>query len=120
MRNLEVERALGSAERVLMRNMHLLRCILIGKNLYFYDNALINNPIKLRISDDKYLKLLGERIVSLRKTNQITQLELAEKIKTTNTHIRRIERGETNVTISTLRRIAKELGVSIAELVDIK
>lgn len=67
----------------------------------------------------KYLKLLGERIVGLRKKQGLTQVQLAEKLGTEHAQIGRLERGETNSTIVILRRIAKELNVSVSELVDI-
>jgi XRE family aerobic/anaerobic benzoate catabolism transcriptional regulator len=68
----------------------------------------------------KYLKLLGARIVSLRKGQGLTQVQLAEKLGTEHAQIGRLERGETNCTIIILRRIAKELGVSVSVLLDIE
>lgn len=67
----------------------------------------------------KYLKSLGERIVVLRKGLGLTQVQLAERLGTEHAQIGRLERGETNSTIIILRRIAKELGISVSELVDI-
>ena len=67
----------------------------------------------------KYLKSLGERIVGLRKKQGLTQVQLAEKLGTEHAQIGRLERGETNSTIIILRRIAKELGISVSELVDV-
>jgi transcriptional regulator with XRE-family HTH domain len=68
---------------------------------------------------EKYLKSLGERIVSLRKRQGLTQVQLAEKLGTEHAQIGRLERGETNSTIIILRRIAKELGISVSELVNV-
>ena len=67
-----------------------------------------------------YLKLLGARIVSLRKAQGLTQVQLAERLGTEHAQIGRLERGETNSTIIILRRIAKELNISISELVDLE
>ena len=71
------------------------------------------------MNDEVYLRKLGEKIVGLRKTKGITQLELAERLATKNTQIRRIERGTVNSTINMLRKIAKELGISVSKLVNL-
>ena len=71
------------------------------------------------MKDEEYLKRLGERILHVRKEKEITQVELADKLDMWHTQIGRIERGEVNATINMLRKIAKELGVSISELVNI-
>lgn len=70
--------------------------------------------------DEDFLKLVGEHIMVLRKRKGLTQKELADAIEATSVHIGRIERGESNVTILILRKIAIELNVSVSELVDIK
>lgn len=69
------------------------------------------------MTDEKYLKLLGERVFALRNKKGWTQAELAEKLDTQHTAVRRIEKGQVNSTINMLRKIAKELGVSITDLV---
>ena len=73
----------------------------------------------MKKDDEKYLKALGERIIALRKAKEMTQVELAEKLGTQHTMVGRIERGEVNCTINTLRKIAGKLGVSVSELVNI-
>jgi transcriptional regulator with XRE-family HTH domain len=70
--------------------------------------------------EEDFLKLVGEHIMVLRKRKGLTQKELADGIEATSVHIGRIERGESNVTILMLARIAKALNVSLSELVDIK
>jgi putative transcriptional regulator len=69
---------------------------------------------------DPYLKALGERIVELREKKGISQNELARKLETFNTAIRRIERGEVNSTINMLRKVASVLDIPITKLIDIK
>ncbi|MCW3101694.1 MAG: Transcriptional regulator [Bacteroidetes bacterium] len=72
------------------------------------------------MEDDIYLKKLGELIVKIRSEKGVTQMELSRKINSTNTHLRRIERGETNVTLLTMRHIADALSVSLSELIDVE
>ncbi len=67
--------------------------------------------------EDKYLKSLGETVVKLRSQLGFNQKEFAEAIGTTNSHLRRIERGEVNSSILVLRKIATELRVTIEDLV---
>ncbi len=71
------------------------------------------------MKDEVYLKKLGEKIVLIRKEKEIGQLDLAKEIGSSNTQLRRIERGEVNSTINMLRHIAKVLGVGVDELVKI-
>ncbi|PCH93539.1 MAG: transcriptional regulator [Bacteroidetes bacterium] len=70
------------------------------------------------MNDEQYLKLLGERIVKLRKKQGLKQLELAANLGISRTHMRRIEKGGVNCGINNLREIAQQLGISMSELVD--
>jgi transcriptional regulator with XRE-family HTH domain len=71
------------------------------------------------MKDEIYLKKLGDKIVRLREEKDISQRELARRIKTNNTQIRRIETGIVNSSINMLRKIANEFDITISELVDI-
>ena len=68
---------------------------------------------------DEYGKQLkiAYQILQLRKTARLSQLQLAERIGTTQSNVARMEQGGQNFTIDTLERIAKtfdkELEVSI-------
>ena len=72
------------------------------------------------MEDELYLERLGLKIYRLRKAKGMTQLDLAERLSTKNTQVRRIEQGKVNSSINMLRKIAKVLGVSVSELVNIK
>lgn len=71
------------------------------------------------MKDEIYLKKLGKKIVQLREEKDISQRELARRIKTNNTQIRRIETGAVNSSINMLRKIAKEFEITVGQLVDI-
>jgi len=58
-------------------------------------------------------KRLGERIRQERKKLSLTQSTLAESINISGTYMGAIERGERNLTLDTLVRLANRLGVSI-------
>jgi transcriptional regulator with XRE-family HTH domain len=58
----------------------------------------------INVRDKKLLKNFGIRLKELRLKRDLSQ-------------IGRIERGEVNATLSTLKRLANALGVSMSELV---
>ena len=62
-------------------------------------------------------KALGTRIRQLRKKKGWTQDEFAVICDLHRSHMGKIERGETNVRLSTLVVIAKSLDVSVEELI---
>jgi putative transcriptional regulator len=73
------------------------------------------------MSNTEYLEALGTKIRTLRKQKGLTQTQLAESLGAHHhQEIIRIEKGTVNSTINMLRGIAKELGVSVSELVDLK
>lgn len=57
-------------------------------------------------------KTVGEEIRKLRKKQNLTQEDLAEKTDIDYRSIGSIERGERNITLQTLEKIAKALGVT--------
>lgn len=61
---------------------------------------------------------LGERIATLRKKRGWTQGILAEKVGVHSNHITRWETNRMRPSITTLRRIAEALGVTLDELLD--
>ena len=67
------------------------------------------------IKDNDFLKLLGNRIRSIRKAKKLTQADLAFRFGNHAEHVGRIERGEYNVTICTLKEIAEALEVSLVD-----
>ena len=59
---------------------------------------------------------VGQRIRELRLARSLTQEGVAELADTNAKYFGAIERGEVNVTLQTLKRIADALGVPAAEL----
>lgn len=70
------------------------------------------------VKDELLLKKLGKRIRDLRKKRKLSQVELGVLCNNYAEQIGRIERGQLNVTISTLSMIAKALQIKLPELVD--
>lgn len=71
------------------------------------------------VKDKKFLKKLGNHIKMLRTEKGLTQLDLAIKLNNYAEQIGRIERGELNSSICTLKKIAEGLDISLAELVNV-
>jgi transcriptional regulator with XRE-family HTH domain len=71
---------------------------------------------KIRKPSKRLLKVLSQNIRAFRKIKSLSQEELADMCKLHRTYIGSVERGERNVTLSTLEAIATVLGVSVPKL----
>lgn len=74
----------------------------MGKKVYKYDKVLCRN--------------FGKKIYLLRTNYDITQEELAFRANISPSYMSAIERGITDTTISTAKRLAKALQVNLADL----
>lgn len=83
---------------------------------HFKENIFIFAVMK----DETYLKKLGLKVLQLREAKDISQRELARRVKSNNTQIERIETGMVNSSINMLRKIAKEFDMTIGKLVDVE
>ena len=63
-----------------------------------------------------YRVVLGAAIRQKRKASRFTQEVLAEKSDLHPNYVGRVERGEEHVSLISLQRVAKALGVRISEL----
>jgi transcriptional regulator with XRE-family HTH domain len=68
--------------------------------------------------DRQFLQRLGDRIRARRQEMNLTQAALAERCGLHRTFIGSVERGERNVAVLSLRRIARALRTTPAELLD--
>lgn len=60
--------------------------------------------------------VFGKRIAKLRKTQEISQEELAFRCSIHRTYIGALERGEKSPTLNTIEKLAKGLNASMVEL----
>lgn len=71
------------------------------------------------MSDKEQLqKEVGKRIRQLREERNISQQDLAGACNFEKSNFSRLEAGNTNPTLYTLKIIADNLGVSLAQIVD--
>lgn len=61
---------------------------------------------------------LSKRLKQLRSEKRLTQLQLATKAKLSLGYIARLETGHYDPQLSTLKKLARALRVSVAELVE--
>lgn len=69
----------------------------------------------MKVTKDVLL-LLGQRIRNLRKAKGLSQEAFADHCGLDRTYVGGIERGERNVAVLNLAKIAESLGVSISKL----
>ena len=66
----------------------------------------------------KLYRILGEKIRAERKKADFSQEQLAEKADLNRNYIGEIERAEKKITVETLWKISKALGLRVRDLVD--
>ena len=66
--------------------------------------------------DRRFLERLGDRVRERRQAAGLTQAELAERAGLHRTFVGSVERGERNVALLSLRRIARALRTTPADL----
>lgn len=67
-------------------------------------------------SSDKTIKEIGRKIKKIRKSQNMTQLDLAIKCNMEENALQRIEVGRTNPTIKTLLKVTRALEIELLEL----
>jgi DNA-binding XRE family transcriptional regulator len=77
------------------------------------------NKIVLIMADDDIVKKIGLNITIIRERRGLTQEKLAELAGLHRAYIGQIERGEKNIGLRNLEKIAKALDMQICDLVDI-
>lgn len=70
------------------------------------------------MTDKQFLKKIGKKIHNIRETNGVSVQNLAIKVGISRMELYRIEAGDVNSSINVLRKISKELGIELKELVD--
>lgn len=71
------------------------------------------------MTKEKLKKLVGQRIVELRKKKGWTQAELARATGKDRQAIEKLENGKVNPTVFSLLEIANALGVPLSTLVNV-
>lgn len=72
------------------------------------------------VKDLEYIKSFGENLRKIRTSKKMSQETLAYSSDIPISQVGRIERGEINTTISTVKALANALAVSVKDLFDIE
>ena len=72
----------------------------------------------MNLDDRRFLQRLGSRLRELRTARRLTQAQLAEACGLHRTFIGSVERGERNLAVLSLRRVARALRAPMADLFD--
>ena len=70
------------------------------------------------IKDKKFVKTFGERLRKLRLEKGMSQEELANTAEIPINQVGRIERGEINTTLVTIKALADSLKIKVSEFFD--
>ena len=72
------------------------------------------------MTDEEYYKAVGANIKKIRLEKGIKQIELANNCEFDRQHLFKIENGELNLTLKTLRKLAESLDVTVIDLLKFK
>lgn len=81
-------------------------------------NFLVDNWKMLKTADKKFLKRFGEHIKELRKQRQLSLRQLSWACNIDHSKIAKIEKGEINLTFTTLIELARGLETHPMKLMD--
>lgn len=81
------------------------------------EKRLKNPKFRQEWEDSELEYVIARNIIKLRKERHLTQNELAAALNTKQSVISRIENADQNLSIDTLKRIAKALDVNVMEIV---
>lgn len=71
------------------------------------------------MTEKVFLMKIGKRIKELRVAKGISQQELAAEIEYEKSNMSRLESGRVNPKIATLYKVAKALGISVSDIVEV-
>lgn len=63
-----------------------------------------------------FIRKVGERIREIRKSKDLTQVDLAAKVGIDERHLLRIEKGQTRTSLKNLFRISRALDLEVRDL----
>ncbi len=72
--------------------------------------------IATRTGVSNLLSRFGDNVRTVRRAKGISQEDLADRAGLHRTYVSSVERGERNVTLETIEKLSKALGVSMAKL----
>lgn len=74
------------------------------------------DAMEVRLAEDLHAYYVGEAIRKARKAQNLTQEQLGERIGVQRAQISRLEKGKSVITLPTMCRVFKALGITTAAL----
>ena len=71
---------------------------------------------RLALSDEEYLRILGENIAQARKKKGLSQLDLCVESGLARSYLAEVELGKRNPTVVSLRKLLKPLRVDLRSI----
>lgn len=102
--------------QIIFQTVHICTVFFIDKAIFLF--FIENQIMRLTKQEIRFMKLLGKRLVALRKERGLMQKEVADILDIADSSLRRIEYGKTNPTTTTLLNLAKALDITLSELFD--
>jgi len=73
---------------------------------------------KLTLQERKKLREIGDKITQIREKKNIRQIDVAKKGGLNANYYAKVERGESSLSVITLDKVCKGLGVKSSEILD--
>jgi len=74
--------------------------------------------MKTDMRENEALKVIGDRIRTLRNAQGLSKAQLADSAGMTPRHLHDVEAGKSNITFAYLSALAERLSIPLAELLD--
>lgn len=94
--------------------------LIVCRLIVFEFDKIVRKSTNMRKAPENLLDSLSENIKSKRKKLGISQEELAHRCGLHRTYVGAVERGERNVTLSSLEALAAALETSSSDLISVK
>ena len=82
----------------------------------FKQSLLLHHLVYVLINEKIFIKSFGERLRKIRLSKNLSQAELAHTAEIPINQVGRIERGEINTTLTTIKVLADSLNIPITDL----
>lgn len=73
---------------------------------------------EMPVKDNPFYRELGRRIAQYRRTADLTQVQLAERLGVSQQTMAHYENGYLRISVELIRQLSKELSIPVEELID--
>lgn len=99
-----------------MAKMNMTSLEVLTDEVFGKEGTTKRDKMEKQLKDEVNAYFVGETIRKMRQAQHLTQEELGERIGVQKAQISRLEKGKSVITLPTMSRIFKTLGVATATL----